>query len=58
MAPCIESVFLLDRMCYLHEKVLFCLHVRFLSMCVLLLWDPCSNIISSLHRSSKLMKIN
>ena len=23
IAPCIESVFLLDRLCYLHEKVLF-----------------------------------
>ena len=34
MAPCIESVFLLDRMCYLHEQVLFRLNVRFLSICV------------------------
>ncbi|XP_074612813.1 putative methyltransferase-like protein 25 [Acropora palmata] len=33
MAPCIESVFLLDRMCYLHEQ-------GFNSACIVWLFDP------------------
>ena len=31
IAPCIESVFLLDRFCYLHEKVLF--YIRHICLC-------------------------
>ena len=63
IAPCIESVFLLDRLCYLHEKVLFYIrhldnslylfmswhNVFFMRFCCLFLWTQILKLSPFIH---------
>ena len=62
IAPCIESVFLLDRLCYLHEKVLFYIRhldslylfmswhdVFFMRFCCVFLWTQILKLSRFIH---------
>lgn len=62
IAPCIESVFLLDRLCYLHEEVLFYIrhldslylfmswhNVFFMRFCCVFLWPQILKLFPFIH---------
>ena len=62
IAPCMESVFLLDRLCYLHEKVLFYIrhldslylfmswhNVFFMRFCCVFLWTQILKLSRFIH---------